>query len=307
MRRSSPGAGLRQVLGQSDYRRLWAACTASQCGDVVQFTALALLVLELTGSAVGVSGIVLAEVLAVLVLAPIAGPVVDRWPRVGVMVASDLVRVALAGFLAVWHTKIAVVYGIAFPLSAGAVFFNPASNSLLPALVDDDHLVAANSGIWTAAVLPQILLAPLVGLLVTAGGFTAAFAINAVSFAVSALMLRRLRPPRAARPAGQRGIVREAGHAFGALGRDRLLRAMAVAQALAALSAGATSALLVVLTQEKLRTSDTRVRRDARSDRGRLRRRPAAPRPARPTRPPPGDPVQRLRHSRAGRPGARRD
>ena len=87
MRRSSPGLGLRQVLGQPNYRWLWAARTASQCGDVVQFTALALLLLELTGSAVGVSGVVLAEVLAVVVLSPIAGPLVDRWPRVRVMVA----------------------------------------------------------------------------------------------------------------------------------------------------------------------------------------------------------------------------
>jgi hypothetical protein len=45
------------------------------------------------------------------------------------------------------------------------VFFNPAAGSLLPALVGDDDLVAANSGIWSAAVLSQVLLAPVAGLL----------------------------------------------------------------------------------------------------------------------------------------------
>ena len=69
------------------------------------------------------------------------------------MIAADLARAVLAGVLAVWHGEVAVVYATAFGLSAGAVFFNPAAGSLLPALVNDDELVAANSGIWSAAVL----------------------------------------------------------------------------------------------------------------------------------------------------------
>jgi hypothetical protein len=47
---------------------------------------------------------------------------------------------------------------IAFGLSAGAAFFNPAASSLLPALVKQDELVTANSAIWSAAVLSQILM-----------------------------------------------------------------------------------------------------------------------------------------------------
>ncbi len=74
------------------------------------------------------------------------------------MIAADLGRVVLAPILAVWHGGIVIVYAVSFGLSAGAVFFNPAG-SLLPALVGDDDLVAANSGIWSAAVLSQVLLA----------------------------------------------------------------------------------------------------------------------------------------------------
>jgi hypothetical protein len=65
--------GLRSVLARPGYRRLWAARTVSQAGDVVQFTALALLVYSLTGSGLTVSGVVLAEIVPVL-LAPLAGP-----------------------------------------------------------------------------------------------------------------------------------------------------------------------------------------------------------------------------------------
>jgi len=247
--------GLRSVLTRPGYRRLWAARTVSQCGDVVQFTTLSLLVLRLTGSGLGVSGAVLAEIAPVLLLAPVAGPLVDRLPRVPVMVAADVARLVLAAVLAVRHSDVAVVYAVAFGLSAGSVFFNPAAGSLLPTLVAEDELVAANSAIWSAAVLSQILLAPLAGLLAVTAGFGWAFAVNAVSFGASALILRGLRATEAARPVVSASIWVQGREALGVLGRDRLLRALAVGQALAALSAGATSALLVVLAARRLHTS----------------------------------------------------
>ena len=243
------------LLASSGYRRLWAARTVSQCGDVAQFTALALLVFRLTGSGLGVSGVVIAEIIPVLLLAPLAGPLVDRLPRVTVMISADLARMVLAAVLAVWHGDIALVYGIAFGLSAGAVFFNPAAGSLLPVLVKDGELVAANSGIWSAAVLSQVLVAPLAGLLTAAAGYGWAFAANAASFALSALLLRGLRASEAPRPVMVATIWAQDREALHLVGHDRLLRALAVAQTLAALSAGATSALLVVLAARRLHTS----------------------------------------------------
>lgn len=228
------------------------ARTASQAGDVVQFTALALLVYRLTGSGLGVSGVVLAEIAPVLLLAPLAGPLVDRLPRVAVMIAADMVRLLLAAALALWHGDVGIVYPLAFGLSAAAVFFNPAAGSLLPTLVTEEQLVAANSGIWSAAVLIQVLLAPVAGLLATAAGFGWAFLVNAASFAASAMLLRGLRPGEAVRSVPTAGLWAQARQGWGLLVRDRLLRALAVAQALAALSAGATSALLVVLAARRL-------------------------------------------------------
>ncbi|MGI8868559.1 MAG: MFS transporter [Mycobacteriales bacterium] len=242
---------LRSVLARPAYRRLWAARTVSQCGDVAQFTTLALLVLHLTGSGLGVSGAVLAEIAPALIFAPLAGPMVDRLPRVRVMVSADLVRVVLAAVLALWHSEIAVVYVVAFGLSAGAVFFNPAASSLLPAVVDEEELVAANSGIWSAAVLSQILLAPLAGLLAATAGYGWTFALNVASFALSAVLLRGLRVTQPPASATVGTIWTQGREALSLLGRDRLLRGLAVGQALAALSAGATSALLVVLARER--------------------------------------------------------
>lgn len=247
--------GLRDVFSLPGYRRLWTARTVSQWGDTVNFVALALLVYDLTGSGLGVAGVVAAEILPVLLFAPLAGPLIDRWPRVRVMIGSDLFRLVLAGVLALWHDAPAGVYTIAFGMSVGAVFFNPAASSVLPTLVKEDELVAANSGIWTAAVLSQIALAPLAGLLVLTFGYGPAFALNAVSFAVSALVLLGLRVPTRPQPLERRRLLAQAREGVSVLVGHRVLRALAAGQFLAALSAGATGALLVVLAEEHLGVS----------------------------------------------------
>ena len=249
---AGPRPSLRSLLAQPPYRRLWTARTISQVGDVAQFTTLALLVVMLTGSGLGVSVVVLAEIVPVLLLAPLAGSLVDRLPRVKVMVAAGVVRVLLAGALTVWHDHVAVAYAVAFGLSAGQVFFSPAAQSLLPSMVKDEELVAANSGIWTAAVTAQIAVAPVAALLAVQAGFGWAFAVNAFSFAVSAVVLRGLREPERARPVIVTSPFAHAREALTALGQIPLLKALAVGQFLAALSAGATSALLVVLAQDRL-------------------------------------------------------
>ena len=240
------------LLAQPGYRRLWTARTVSQVGDVAQFTTLALLLVHLTGSAVGVTGAVLAEIAAVLLLGPLAGTVVDRLPRVRLMVTADLLRVLLAAALAVWHDAPAVAYAVAFGLAAGQAFFGPAAQSLLPSLVTDDELVAANSGIWTAAVTAQVVVAPVAALLAVRVGFGAAFAVNAASFAVSGLVLTRLREPARAAPVSVSSPFAHTREGLAALAALPLLRALAVGQFLAALSAGATSALLVVLARDRL-------------------------------------------------------
>jgi MFS family permease len=247
---------LRDVFAITGYRRLWAARTVSQGGDVFNFVARTA-DLRLDRSGVGVTGVVVAEILPVLLIAPLAGPLIDRWPRVPVMVASDLLRLVLVVALAVWHSSAVGVYAVAFVMSIGTVFFGPAAGSVLPAIVGRETLVAANSGIWTAAVLSQIALAPLAGLLVSTAGYAAAFAINAASYACSALILRGLRIAGSVRPIERRHLIAEAREGVRILARHRLLRALAVGQLLAALSAGATSALLVVLAKARFGVTGT--------------------------------------------------
>lgn len=257
--------GLRAVFALPGYRRLWAARTVSQWGDVAASVALALLVFQLTGSGLGVAAVVAAEILPVLLLGPIAGVVVDRLPRRTVMVAADLARAILAGVLPLVADNVGAVYAIAAGMSAAAVFFNPAAGAVLPNLVNRDQLVAANSGIWTAAVLSQIALAPITGLVVTVTSLDVAFWVNAGSYVASAVLLIGLpQSARAAGPDGGPSAARrwgdrwtEAAAGIRYIAADRRLVALALGQGLAALSAGATSALLVVYVRDHLHAPPT--------------------------------------------------
>ncbi len=242
------------MLARAGYRRLFAAQTISRWGDIVSTVALVVLVYRLTGSGLGVSGAVVAEIVPVLLLAPIAGVIADRLPRVRVMVAADLWRTTLAGVLPLVDHDLAAVYAVAFGLSAGAVFFNPAAASALPGIVEERELVAANSGLWSAAVVSQIALAPLGGVLVAALGVGPAFWFNATTFAASAVTLAGLRLARAPAPLAAGSWARRIRDGARLMAGDRLLRLLATVQLLAALSAGATSALLVVLAERRLGT-----------------------------------------------------
>ncbi|WP_035781768.1 MFS transporter, partial [Arthrobacter sp. H14] len=243
------------LIRQKSYRRLWVARTVSQWGDAFNTVALALLVYSLTGTGLGVSGVVIAEIIPVLLLASFAGPLVDRLPRVSVMIAADLVRAALAFSLPFLDGSVFAVYAVAFGLSAGAVFFNPAAQSVLPSLVRERDLVVANSGLWTAAVVPQVVFAPLAGVVVAAYGYDWAFWINGSSYLASAAALLRLKVTAAA-PVGPSSWYRDAKEGLSMLANHRLLRSLAGAQFLGALSTGATGALLVVLAREHLQLGE---------------------------------------------------
>jgi MFS family permease len=244
------------VLAKPGYRRLFAAQTVSRWGDTFNTVALVVLVFRLSGKGLGVSGVVLAEIAPVLLLAPAAGLLVDRWPTVRLMVAADLWRMTLAGLLPLVDQHLAGVYLVAFGLSAGQVLFNPASAATLPTIVDEDELVAGNSALWSAAVTSQIALAPLAGLMVAAWGVAPAFWFNAATFAISAAILIGLHPPRPhhAQPAStaRQPWARRLLEGPRLVAGDPLLRLLTLIQLLAALSAGATSALLVVLAGRRL-------------------------------------------------------
>ena len=245
-------APLIRALRSPGFRRFLAARTISQWGDTFNAVALVILVYRITGSGLRVGGAVACEIAPVLLLGFVAGAAADRLSRRRVLVAADLGRAGIAALLAVFHSQLWTVYAAAFGLSAFSVFFNPAAASVLPALVGEADVVGANSAVWSAAVISQIALAPAAGALVATAGAGPAFARNAVSFLASAALLSQLRLPARPPPAAQTRRLAEIAEGLRAVRDSRFLSTLAWVQALAALSAGATSALLVVLAERHL-------------------------------------------------------
>lgn len=246
------GPVVRLLRSNPEFRRLFAAHSISRAGHSFNTIGLLVLVFNLTGSGLGVAATVAFEVLPILLLAPLFGLVVDRHPRRTIMVLADVARAGLALVLAVFGDSVTLAYAVAFGLSAFTQLFNPAASSILPQIVEADDLVDANMALWTVAVVAQIVLAPLAGMLIAFYSTDLAFLVNAASYIVSALLLCGLRagrnPAAASSASGWQAVfqgVRE-------VRSDPLLVHLAGAQTLAALSAGATGGLLVVLAAERL-------------------------------------------------------
>lgn len=238
-------------MAQPAFRRLWAAQTISRWGDTFSSVALVILVYRLTGSGVKVAGAVVFEIAPVILFGFVAGALVDRYDRRRIMIAADIGRAVIAVGLALFHDQLGAVYAAAFGLSALTVLFNPAAASILPAVVDEGDIVSANSAVWSAAVISQIALAPVAGFVVAVAGPSPAFLVNAATFVASAGLLARL--PLAARPPSPPGRhIDDIVAGLRAIRANRFLSVLAGVQGLAALSAGATSALLVVLAEEHL-------------------------------------------------------
>lgn len=246
-----------RILGSARYRPLWLAQVISNLGDTLHYVALVVLLFRLTGSGVTLAALALAQIAATLAVGPIAGVLVDRYDRRGVMIAADLARAALAAALAVTHSA-PLAIALAVGMAAFGVPFGPAARALLPALVEEDALLAANTVGWSTEQATQILAAAGAGGLLLAFGTTPAFLFNAATFLFSAAMLARLRgrfrPARdGGKPESPGGFWADARDGLRYARRDPFIGPLLVVQGLASFATGGTAALLVVLSARHLR------------------------------------------------------
>jgi MFS family permease len=200
---------LLRVLRHRDFRLLWLANSASVVGDRLVTVALALFVVELTGSATDL-GIVLAAYSVPLVFFLLVGGVfADRLPRHLVAVVTDVVRCVLHGLLAllivtgevrIWQlVAIGVVFGTA------EAFYRPAATGLLPQTVPEDEIQEANAATTMFGNIAEFAGPALATVLVLGVSPAAAFALDALTFFVSALLLVRVRPRERGAPAPAAG------------------------------------------------------------------------------------------------------
>ena len=177
------------------FAAFWLAQTISLFGDRLHQVALLALVLALTNSPTLTGLVLLSATLPNILLGPIAGTFVDRWEHKRVLIASDLIRAVLVlalPFAAM--TNVVLVYPLVFLITTVSLFFRPAKTALLPRIVRDEDVMAANSATWTADTLADIIGFPLAGLFVIFLGSTPdsiglAFFADSATYVLSALLL----------------------------------------------------------------------------------------------------------------------
>jgi MFS family permease len=205
-------AGYRDLFAIKEYRFLFAAKTQSDLGDYLARVALTFLVFgrshspALAAAAYGVTYFP-------WVFGPMLAVLADRRPRRTVMVWCDIARTALYGALAIPGLPLPALLALAFTAAGFAVPFETSRSALMPDVLPGDRYTLASGLSATTTQLSQLVGFAVGGIVVLALRPTGALLIDAVTFALSASLVRigvRHRPP----------AVLESGKGVRAVGRD---------------------------------------------------------------------------------------
>jgi MFS family permease len=184
------------ALRQRDFALLWLGQLISLVGDWVLIVGLPIFVYLLTRSVLATSLMLLAARVPSVALGAIAGLLVDRWDRRRTLIAVNLLlALGLLPLLLVQSAdRIWIVYGVALVESCLVQFVSPAANALLPTLVKEEDLVAANSLNSLSGSLGRLVgpaLGGIIGAWFALGGVALA---DAASFALAATLIALVTP-----------------------------------------------------------------------------------------------------------------
>jgi DHA3 family tetracycline resistance protein-like MFS transporter len=186
-------------LRNRDFRLLWTGMSVSLIGDGIFLVAMAWQAYVLWNAPFALSLVGLGLTVPMLIFLLPSGVVSDRYDRRLVMLGSDAVRAVAVGLIAVlaltstlelWHlVALVALYGV------GTAFFTPAFDAVVPDLLPDGDLPAANSLDQFVRPIALRLVGPAVGGWLVAVDTGVAFAVDAATFVVSMAMVLAMRPP----------------------------------------------------------------------------------------------------------------
>lgn len=187
------------TLRNRNFFLLWSGGLISMIGNWMLMAALPFYVYQLTGSALATSGLLMAYLAPGMLFGSVAGVFVDRWDRKRVLVFGNFVQAAIIPLLLLVEANgwIWLIYVVAFAESTVSQFLAPAENALLPQLVDEEHLVSANSLNALNDNLARIVGAALGGILLGTIGFNNVVLFDALSFATAAVLIAFVIAPQA--------------------------------------------------------------------------------------------------------------
>ena len=238
--------------------RLLAGEFISGIGDWLYLVAILVVVYAESNSAVLLGIVGAARILPYVLLSVPAGMVADRFDRRMVLLVTDVARgilmLVLVVAVIVDAPTIAII-GVSILAACFSTFFGPAIAALLPTLVDETDLGPANSAWATLDSLAFIVGPAIAGILLATGGLAIAFLLNAISFAVVAVVLWRLPVPPVAEPVASEDEPSTASRA----GWRQLARPLAgpfVLDSVISIVGGGIGVLTVVIAVDVLRAGE---------------------------------------------------
>jgi Na+/melibiose symporter-like transporter len=188
----APGRLLRAA---PDLRLLLAAGLVSLTGDWLLGVGLAYSVYAVTGSTLASAATLLSSFIPQVVVGSVAGVFVDRWDRKRTMVVANLVLAAglLPLLLVTGAHRIWLVYAVLAAEAVVEVFFAPAEQAMLPRVVSDADLVAANGLNGQVSDVARLVGSGLGGVTAAVGGIAAIAGADAATFLLAAFLVSRIR------------------------------------------------------------------------------------------------------------------
>ncbi|PZG17651.1 MFS transporter [Nonomuraea aridisoli] len=227
---------------------LWTGETLSSLGTWIQWIALPLWILDVTGSPLAAGGALALETLPRILLAPWAGLLIDRFDRRAVALGANLVLGVLtaATVPAVLAEAVIMVYALTLLTSAVRTVSTAAPQAMIPRLVPESRLTTANAAMaWTTG--STMVLGPLAGVgIATAIGFPSAVVANAVSYGAAVLCLLGVGGQAPAGGRERTSPMRALRGGLTALLRDPVLRYAVLAEGVVLLFFGAAPQFIVV-------------------------------------------------------------
>jgi MFS family permease len=213
-------------LVEPNFRRLWIGQTTSAVGDALSGVALVFAVLAISDSAADL-GFVMAAFMVPRVLFLLVGGVwADRVPRRLLMVGSDVTRAVVQAGLALailtGSGELWVFMAGALVSGAASAFFGPAIIGLIPQTISPSRLQSGNALLNLSQSTAHMAGPIVAGVLVAVVGAGWIFAIDAASFAISAIFLLRLVIP-AAPPAEHKSFLGDLADGWREVARRRWL------------------------------------------------------------------------------------
>lgn len=239
------------LLRNPIFARLWFIQAANQVGGNMALYAMTILVFDTTRSNTTVSALFATYVVPQIVLSPFAGVVVDRLNLRWALVGPNVLRSVLMVGLALTGSNVPILLALNLGVSLTSVALTPAEGSMIPRVVPRLQLETA-MGVFNLTLQGSFALGfAFIGpLLVTIFGPSSVLAVVAVLYiAATTACIGLPSEPPVERPAGasRREAVaepiRELGHGFGVVRRDREISRPIIHQAAAAAVAGVVGVL----------------------------------------------------------------